>query len=515
MNNQLKKFKILFSILIVSISMFSFTIIASAENNVLDYVVILETKDEYDINEAARMKERLGRIHPNIIQALYNQGIVIKLINFPLTDLPEYEYLRGVVPGGWEGTGKTWEDVPGAGGNPSVARIGYSEPSEWHGTINLELHEIAHAIDGYVFDNISNTQRFNAIHKTEQTHFLPEGYFANPSEYFAEAFGYYYLGGERKSRLKQLAPETHKFIENLPLVLSGEEPVEEPEVEDLDPPTITLLGESTMELTIGDAYVELGATATDNIDGDMTDAIEIFGDINTNKSGQYFVTYSVTDNAGNNATVTRTINISDIEDVVDSTEPVITLIGDKSMELQVGDLYEELGATAIDDVDGNLSEAISISSDVNMSKTGKYIINYSVTNSNGNTATISREINVIAKEVPDEIDSLYPEQDDEQQKDNNIKERDDNDEKTIEGDGNAEIKEVINEDTSDDSKDEDELVPIEDTKDEGGKGLIKNIEKDNPTFTLPSSQTNTYMLLLIGLLLTVSGSSMLLVRNTA
>ncbi|WP_420535002.1 anthrax toxin lethal factor-related metalloendopeptidase, partial [Bacillus mycoides] len=45
----------------------------------------------------------------------------------------------------------TWDDVPGVGsdigGKPVMARIGFSERGKGHGSINLELHEIAHAID--------------------------------------------------------------------------------------------------------------------------------------------------------------------------------------------------------------------------------------------------------------------------------------------------------------------------------------------------------------------------------
>ena len=516
MDNQLKNYKILFLILIVSISLFSFTVDASAESNVLDRVVILETKDNYDKEEAARMKERLGRIHPDIIQALYDRSIVIKLINFPITDLPEYEYLRGEVPRGWEGTGKTWDDVPGAGGNPSVARIGYSQPSEWHGTINLELHELAHVIDSHVFDYISHSKEFTMIHGAEQTGFLPAGYFTNAEEYFAEAFGYYYLGGAKKDELKQQAPKTYAFITKLPFVLSGEVPVEEPvdvpenEVEDTDAPVITLHGDNSTELTLGDVYEELGATAVDNTDGDITEAIEITGEINMAKAGQYVVTYSVTDKAGNNATAERTINVLEMEDTI---APVITLLGDKSTELYVGDLYEELGATADDNVDGDLSEAIVITGEVNTAKSGKYVVTYSVIDNHGNTATTSREISVLEKEELDEIASPATTTGDEKHKVQNAGDRNDEPGVTVEEEDNVDKKEGFKDSPKDEDKDE--IAPNDYTKGDGGKGMIENLKTDKTSFPLPSSQTNTYLILLIGLLLTISGSSMLLVRKTA
>ena len=41
------------------------------------------------------------------------------------------------------------------------------------------------------------------------------------------------------------------------------------------PPVITLVGANPQTVTVGDAYVELGATASDNYDGDITGSIVI------------------------------------------------------------------------------------------------------------------------------------------------------------------------------------------------------------------------------------------------
>jgi len=397
MNNHFKYYNALIILIFGSLSLFSFSLAASAESNTLDKVVIIETKDEFDQGEAARMKGRIGQIHPSIINALYERNLTIKLINFPLTDLPEYEFLRGEIPRGWENTGKTWDDVPGAGGNPAVARIGYSNPSEWHGTINLELHELAHLIDSDVFNYISHSAEFSTIHKEEQPGFLQEVYFTNAEEYFAESFSYYYLGGDRRSKLQLQAPKTYKFISSLPLRLSGEQP----EIEDVDAPVITLLGDDTIKLTVGEIYTESGATATDAIDGDLSGDILISNEVNTTKPGQYSVFYSVTDKAGNNATAIRVVIVSEIKE--DLVAPTITIIGDKSTELFVGDSYEELGATAEDNVDGDLSNAIIISGEVDATKPGKYNVTYSVTDNKGNTATVNRVVTVLGNELQNDI----------------------------------------------------------------------------------------------------------------
>ena len=92
---------------------------------------------------------------------------------------------------------------------------------------------------------------------------------------------------------------------------------------DIVPPVITLLGASPQVVMTGDAYAELGATATDNVDGDISGAIVIDASaVNTAAAGSYAVTYNVMDAAGNAAVeATRTVNVVD----PDTTPPVITL----------------------------------------------------------------------------------------------------------------------------------------------------------------------------------------------
>ena len=48
---------------------------------------------------------------------------------------------------------------------------------------------------------------------------------------------------------------------------------------DTTAPVITLLGEDPVAITVGDAYVDAGATATDDVDGDITANIVVGGDI--------------------------------------------------------------------------------------------------------------------------------------------------------------------------------------------------------------------------------------------
>ena len=78
---------------------------------------------------------------------------------------------------------------------------------------------------------------------------------------------------------------------------------------DTTPPVISLLGSSTINLTVGDTFTDPGVTANDDIDGDVTLSITASGIVDTTTAGTYVITYSVTDTAGNTTTVDRTINV--------------------------------------------------------------------------------------------------------------------------------------------------------------------------------------------------------------
>lgn len=192
----------------------------STESNdkliVMDKLIVLP-EEKYDKLEAKKMIDRLKKIPYPILKELLQNDVKIILSNTNITDVDEYAHLKGVTPRGWENTGKTWDDVPGAGGKAVVARIGYSDPGEAHGAINLELHETAHAIDAYVFHNISSSENYKNIWNQEVYNlFGNDPYFVNyPEEYFAETFAMYYLDEEQKQILKERAPLTYEFIKNL------------------------------------------------------------------------------------------------------------------------------------------------------------------------------------------------------------------------------------------------------------------------------------------------------------
>lgn len=72
-------------------------------------------------------------------------------------------------------------------------------------------------------------------------------------------------------------------------------------------PVIELLGEARISIAAGEGYVDAGATAVDDIDGDITDKIEVTGSVNSTVVGTQTITYSVADRAGNRSSATRTV----------------------------------------------------------------------------------------------------------------------------------------------------------------------------------------------------------------
>ena len=94
------------------------------------------------------------------------------------------------------------------------------------------------------------------------------------------------------------------------------------EIQYRDPikPEIALVGDENFTLISGDLYIDPGAVATDNCDGDITHKITITGAVNTYVLGTYTILYEVSDSFGNKASITR--NVTVIENKPEQIEPV-------------------------------------------------------------------------------------------------------------------------------------------------------------------------------------------------
>ena len=80
---------------------------------------------------------------------------------------------------------------------------------------------------------------------------------------------------------------------------------------DAVPPVLTLTGDSRVTVPSGSTYVDDGANAEDNIDGDISASVTVTNPVNTALVGEYTVTYNVSDRAGNSADpISRTVLVA-------------------------------------------------------------------------------------------------------------------------------------------------------------------------------------------------------------
>lgn len=207
---------------------------------------------------------------------------------------------------------------------------------------------------------------------------------------------------------------------------------------DTEKPVITLFGDKEITLTVGDNYTELGAVATDNVDGDITKKIKITGKVDVNTVGTYEITYTVQDKAKNKTSIKRNIIVKEKEieptpeptptptptpsptptptptpaPTIDTTKPIIKFyqeinaqdpikvcIGSKP-DIRVDGIN---GYFAYDNVDGNITNRVKITGDIGIvSKVDQFSIYYEVSDSAGNIATAVR--NYVGKDCSSTIE---------------------------------------------------------------------------------------------------------------
>lgn len=110
-----------------------------------------------------------------------------------------------------------------------------------------------------------------------------------------------------------------------------------------------------------------------------------------NTVGTYVITYNVSDSSGNAAVeVTSTVNVT-----ADVTPPVITLVGTDPVDIPQGSTYNDAGATALDNFDGDLAGSIVTVNPVDVNVVGTYTVTYNVSDSSGNAdIEVTRTVNV-------------------------------------------------------------------------------------------------------------------------
>lgn len=170
---------------------------------------------------------------------------------------------------------------------------------------------------------------------------------------------------------------------------------------DLTAPIITLVGDSAITVTEGETYTDQGATAADEVDGDVSSSIVVVNLVDTSIVGDHMVTYNVMDVAGNAA-----IEVSRVVTVMsnDITAPVFSgslpdLTFDKaspSASITLADLTS--APVAIDAKDGEIT-AVTNFEDAVYQPGQTYVITWLATDAAGNTSETTQNLIVTAPEV--------------------------------------------------------------------------------------------------------------------
>ena len=151
-------------------------------------------------------------------------------------------------------------------------------------------------------------------------------------------------------------------------------------VVDRSNPVINVSSDSLSICPNSDNY-DVVYSAFDNYDGDITSSVS--RDVSEDS-----LILSVSDSSGNSDSKT----ISLVRE--DKDLPKIILNDNQSMHIPVGTSFSDPGFSASDNCDGDITSNVVVSGSVDSNSPGTYTIDYSVSDSSGNSFSISRSINV-------------------------------------------------------------------------------------------------------------------------
>ncbi|MBQ9687113.1 MAG: polysaccharide deacetylase [Oscillospiraceae bacterium] len=161
-------------------------------------------------------------------------------------------------------------------------------------------------------------------------------------------------------------------------------------VVDTTPPVIELKTVEGYEPTWLTGYAEEGYTAYDICDGDLTGHVQRTAEADR-------IVYTVTDAAGNTATVERVLP------KINYQPPVINLNGDQHMIVYASLNFTDPGFEAHDLLGNDLTDHVVCEGEVVPYAAGEYQLTYTITSDFGDTVTAVREVTVVPVEIPDTI----------------------------------------------------------------------------------------------------------------
>ena len=157
--------------------------------------------------------------------------------------------------------------------------------------------------------------------------------------------------------------------------------------------TIELSGNNIEYIEVFSLYNDPGVIALDESGNSLNVEIS-FNNVNTNIIGNYSIIYNVIVNDKIFTSLTRIIIVQD------TTSPVITINGENPLTLEVYSEFIDPGANAYDAYFGDLTNSITITSDLCMNILGRYNITYTCVDPCGNITNDTRIIFVVDTTSP-------------------------------------------------------------------------------------------------------------------
>ncbi len=154
-----------------------------------------------------------------------------------------------------------------------------------------------------------------------------------------------------------------------------------------------------MTIHVGDSFDPMAKVlAMDKEDGDLTSKVKVNGEVNnTSKSGNYVVTYTVTDSQGHEVTAKQTVTVKDREEVKNEI-PILKVPA--TTTITKGNQFNPMaGISVTDKEDGDLTSKVAYEGTIDTSKPGTFEIIYSVRDSVGNEVHTIQKVFVKDKDT--------------------------------------------------------------------------------------------------------------------
>lgn len=159
-----------------------------------------------------------------------------------------------------------------------------------------------------------------------------------------------------------------------------------------------------------------GVKAYDEDGSDITNSISVLGQVDNSKPGEYELEYCVKNKSGETIKRTRKVTVKESEnkaelsqettnkdnEVLNNQENVqeVKIVGPTFTRTYLGEAFnDKANIQAIDSNGNDITSLIAVEGQVDVNKVGSYELKYSVADETGKTATLTRKVNVINKNI--------------------------------------------------------------------------------------------------------------------